>query len=110
MIDSKSITTENVEVSFKAIYSQKVSIWPGKGLVPWGKKPFLSNVGPDLQCHNTLITRPQWGKKWTDDISRFVFMRDQFWPSGPHLNIKTVLSTYGDFHVKDKTAARTSYL
>ena len=29
---------------------------------------------------------------------------------GPHLNIKTVLSTYGDFHVKDKTAVRTSYL
>ena len=24
--------------------------------------------------------------------------------SGPRLNIKTVLSTYGDFHVKDKTA------
>ena len=23
---------------------------------------------------------------------------------GPRLNIKTVLSTYGDFHVKDKTA------
>ena len=31
------------------------------------------------------------------------------WP-GPRLNIKTVLSTYGDFHVKDKTAVRTSYL
>ena len=30
--------------------------------------------------------------------------------SGPCLNIKTVLSTYGDFHVKDKTAVRTSYL
>ena len=29
---------------------------------------------------------------------------------GPRLIIKTVLSTYGDFHVKDKTAARTSYL
>ena len=29
---------------------------------------------------------------------------------GPRLNIKTVLSTYGDFHVKDKTAIRTSYL
>ena len=29
---------------------------------------------------------------------------------GPHLNIKTVLSTYDDFHVKDKTAVRTSYL
>ena len=31
-------------------------------------------------------------------------------PAGPRLNIKTVLSTYGDFHVKDKTAVRTSYL
>ena len=30
--------------------------------------------------------------------------------SGGRLNIKTVLSTYGDFHVKDKTAVRTSYL
>ena len=29
---------------------------------------------------------------------------------GRRLNIKTVLSTYGDFHVKDKTAVRTSYL
>ena len=29
---------------------------------------------------------------------------------GPRLNIKTVLSTYGDFHVKDKTAVRSSYL
>ena len=28
--------------------------------------------------------------------------------TGPRLNIKTVLSTYGDFHVKDKTAVRTS--
>ena len=30
--------------------------------------------------------------------------------AGPRLNIKTVLSTYGDFHVKDKTAVMTSYL
>ena len=30
--------------------------------------------------------------------------------AGPRLNIKTVLSTYGYFHVKDKTAVRTSYL
>ena len=29
---------------------------------------------------------------------------------GPRLNIKTVLSTYGDFHAKDKTAVRTFYL
>ena len=32
------------------------------------------------------------------------------WCPGPRLNIKTVLSTYGNFHVKDKTAVRTSYL
>ena len=31
-------------------------------------------------------------------------------PSGPRLNIKTVLSRYGDSYVKDKTAVRTSYL
>ena len=30
--------------------------------------------------------------------------------TGSRLNIKTVLSTYGDFHVKDKTAVRTTYL
>ena len=36
--------------------------------------------------------------------------RKCFWHSGPRLNIKTVLSTYGDFHVKDKTVVRTSYL
>ena len=30
--------------------------------------------------------------------------------TGPRLNIKTVFSTYGDFHDKDKTAVRTSYL
>ena len=35
-----------------------------------------------------------------------VFLRE----AGPRLNIKTVLSTYGVFHVKDKTAVRTSYL
>ena len=30
--------------------------------------------------------------------------------SGPRLNIKDCLSRYGDSHVKDKTAGRTSYL
>ena len=41
--------------------------------------------------------------KWaTENVCRKI--------SGPRLNIKTVLSTYGDFHVKDKTAVRTSYL
>ena len=30
--------------------------------------------------------------------------------SGPRLNIKTVFPSYGDYHVKDKTVARPSYL
>ena len=33
-----------------------------------------------------------------------------FVTSGPRLNIKTVFPSYGDSHVKDKTAVRTSYL
>ena len=40
----------------------------------------------------------------------FIFIMFQNLIPGPRLNIKTVLSTYGDFHVKDKTAFRTSYL
>ena len=48
-----------------------------------------------------MITLQKWSLE-----SSFVF----YWPAGPRLNIKTVLSTYGDFHVKDKTAVRTSYL
>ena len=36
--------------------------------------------------------------------------RQMHWTPGPRLNIKTVLSAYGDFHVKDMTAVRTSYL
>ena len=43
---------------------------------------------------------------WGDQSYSMVIKRDP----GPRLNIKTVLSTYGDFHVKDKTAVRTSYL
>ena len=43
-------------------------------------------------------------------ISAILSRGDELRSSGPRLNIKTVLSTYGDFHVKDKTAVRTSYL
>ena len=55
---------------------------PLKGPVIWKAFP----------CHDIIMI--DWIDKW----------------SGPRLNIKTVLSTYGDFHVKDKTAVRTSYL
>ena len=43
-------------------------------------------------------------------VCMFVLFSYQPNISGPRLNIKTVLSTYGDFHVKDRTAVRTSYL
>ena len=44
-------------------------------------------------------------------VTDFVLFGMIFWyieHTGPRLNIKTVLSTYGDFHVKDKTAVRTT--
>ena len=50
-------------------------------------------------------------------VQQFALLQEQqntqgpsYSQTGPRLNIKTVLSTNGDFHVKDKTAARTSYL
>ena len=45
----------------------------------------------------------KWGVTVTNSMSAIKHR-------GPRLNIKTVLSTYGDFHVKDNTAVRTSYL
>ena len=36
-------------------------------------------------------------------LTRLAFFIGETDP-GPRLNIKTVLSTYGDFHVKDKTS------
>ena len=46
----------------------------------------------------------------TDVILPYSKLNLDMMEPGPRLNIKTVLSTYGDFHVKDKTAVRTSYL
>ena len=49
---------------------------------------------------------------WNGVTDLYTFCTESEYPksAGPRLNIKTVLSTYGDFHVKDKTAVRTSYL
>ena len=44
------------------------------------------------------------------ELGVYVIIYEYLLTPGPRLNIKTVLSTYGDFHVKDKTAVRTSYL
>ena len=65
---------------------------------------------------NTVSWHDDNTVSWHDDntvswhIQHFAVMCKHWEESGPRLNIKTVLSTYGDFHVKDKTAVRTSYL
>ena len=49
------------------------------------------------------------GVEITYSIQRLQMTRPHKRP-GPRLNIKTVFPRYGDSHVKDKTAVRTSYL
>ena len=72
----------------------------------------LTGKVASLYWNNTDIQT--WQQKIIMDVTIYVDCFDvSLWlqyHSGPRLNIKTVLSTYGDFHVKDKTAVRTSYL
>ena len=65
----------------------------------WAKKHVPQSPGPNLSWCKRLCLAAL-------NIVTDLYVAD----SGPRLNIKTVLSTYGDFHVKDKTAVRTSYL
>ena len=58
----------------------------------------------------TLLLRHVFRGNFPYETPSFLVYHDKPWRSEPRLNIKTVLSTYGDFHVKDKTAVRTSYL
>ena len=50
--------------------------------------------------HRLFILGIHWSPMNVDKRSMITWKR----APGPRLNIKTVLSTYGDFHVKDKTA------
>ena len=80
-----SISTEKMHPK---CYLQNVNHFPGANEL-WVNKISKNNLQlyhpfSDLPCHKSA--------------------------PGPCLNIKTVLSTYGDFHVKDKTAVTTSYL
>ena len=79
---------------------------------------------------NITLKHRSWSHQYSNEVNSLwssdALWNDWFWSSlvqvmacylngtkllpGPRLNIKTVLSTYGDFHVKDKTAVRTSYL
>ena len=69
----------------------------------------------DRKCMETNFTSlAKYIEQITEICINMILFRGIYsminWRSGPRLNIKTVLSTYGDFHVKDKTAVRTSYL
>ena len=67
------------------------------------------------RCSQMYRVSTDWKYPWKYGVSQQKILSYQYRDShhkgsGPRLNIKTVLSTYGDFHVKDKTAVRTSYL
>ena len=75
---------------YKPILIQ-VMAWCHQQAISW------ASVKPDLCRHMASLGHDMLKQVWTER-------------PGPRLNIKTVLSTYGDFHVKGKTAVRTSYL
>ena len=79
---------------------------------------FILNQGPAscVSCYHSTSTDFLSGFPFLYtgmamvSINNPMFKHDSGTESGPRLNIKTVLSKYGYFHVKDKTAGRTSYL
>ena len=73
---------------------------------------FVQKSLVDAPCKGTAMWSYDEYIWWTNEISDSLHLlrRLSTVKSGPRLNIKTILSTYGDFHVKDKTAVRTSYL
>ena len=77
----------------------------------WGL--WFETLSRPLWRHHNGIDTPKSIKFLNRSLVESIFTStsaDELWKAGPRLNIKTVLSTYGDFHVKDKTAVRTSYL
>ena len=75
-----------------------------------GYVPANSNSYPS-ESHRKWLRSQEWLSIFQHIFAAFSgLLRRQWWGPGPRLNIKTVLSTYGDFHVKDKTVVRTSYL
>ena len=77
-----------------------------------GYSPWVPGaLRPALEQRN--LTQGKWGNTpWLsgEQVSDTHELGCEDAEAGPRLNIKTVLSTYGDFQVKDKTAVRTSYL
>ena len=67
----------------------------------YGSTKYLKYMS--LSIKDTSQSSIDWLRRFPGNVCVFSY-------PGPRLNIKTVLSTYGDFHVKDKTAVRTSYL
>ena len=82
----------------------------GYGLSQW-EKPLQCNIvsrwlSPYPEWSVAFDIVP-WSRHAMEMLSALLVLCEKN-PPGPRLNIKTVLSTYGDF--QDKTAVRTSYL
>ena len=87
----------------------KIGFWLAGGMAPSQSKAVRDRTMVSWHRNSFHIDCPSWGES-TGVTGRCHQQGPVIWRSGPRLNIKTVLSTYGDFHVKDKTAVRTSYL
>ena len=116
-----------IKISLKFIHKGPIRNIPALvQIMAWRRpcdKPLSEPMVVNLPTH-ICVTRPQWVKQplplcisvtrmassSLNNVSNELLHCDSKPQPGPRLNIKTVLSTYGDFHVKDKTAVRTSYL
>ena len=115
-------TFSHVDGSFNLLMAATGDVWTIPSCRIWG---LCAACWAHFMCHHELwptsVSHPfsfldsslrLAGGKYYQEITIPIFrlVRQTFAIPGPRLNIKTVLSTYGDFHVKDKTAVRTSYL
>ena len=78
------------------IYNMTAIIW----------RNFFNMFDFKMKISNKRTKRSNWKIK----MPSYLFIVEIRWLSGPRLNIKTVFPRYGDYHVKNKTVVRPSYL
>ena len=107
---------------FNTSFNSHFEVWTKMASVVWIYFEIHFNHKRYMYFVTSVTEFCSWRSNWQwVSIDYDCVLMETCWPSsfvykdfipeaGPRLNIKTVLSTYGDFHVKDKTAVRTSYL
>ena len=109
--EQSNFTKLNLNLTAAWIWNSKRIVWLVGWLNGWNQLMLII-----LDTNKTESTRRRVETGGTADGAFANVFEYSHYPGpaakkpGPRLNIKTVLSTYGDFHVKDKTAVRTSYL